>query len=169
MLGAAIWILDHIEDRFKLLQLLDDVDYEEDWSLSPIYDLNHDEDVIQAVVYILKHRYNGEKQILDADTEPGITGDAFHRLLDLVDPQAMRLTVAGVRSLFWKSVDCVFNAEYVIAQKFMDAVAAHDKMIDAYNAQVELACAAIDNFIKWEKQPKENLSFITCHSVNPVL
>lgn len=155
VLAAALWLLDNADDRFDLEKLLGEVPYTEDWMLPPFYDLNHTDDVIQAVVYILKHRHAGDRPILDENTEPGETGNAFLQLIDLVDPTSLRHAVATARSMFWKSLDCFFKAEYAIAEKFMETVATYNSAIDAYNAQVEPLCDAIRNFIKWKNAPKE--------------
>ena len=155
VLAAALWLLDNADDRFDLEKLLGEVSYTEDWMLPPFYDLNHTDDVIQAVVYILKHRHAGDRSILDENTEPGEAGNAFLQLIDLVDPSLLRHAVAAARSMFWKSLDCFFKAEYAIAEKFMETVAAYNRAIDAYNAQVEPLSNAIRDFIKWKNAPKE--------------
>ena len=155
VLAAAIWLLDSTVDRFALEKLLGEVPYIEDWTLPPFYDLNHTDDVIQVVVYILKHRHAGDRPILDENTEPGETGDVFLQLLDLMDPVWLRRAVAAARSMFWKSLDFFFKAEYAIAEKFMETVKAYNSAIDAYNARVEPLCDAIRDFIKWKNAPNE--------------
>lgn len=107
--GAALWLLDHAEDPFELQKLLSETESGEDPSLPPFFDLNHSGEAVQAVVYILKNRYAGDRSILDVNTDPGAAGDAFARLVEMMDPDELRDAVAAVRTLFRQSVDGLFS------------------------------------------------------------
>lgn len=173
--GAALWLLDRVEDRFELQKLLDETDKvepgdDEAENLAgesmgvksiaaeggenpPIFfDLNHSGEVVQAVVNIFRRRYGGRRSLLDVDTDPGAACDAFLRLMDLIDPDDLRDAVSAVRSLFWRSLDGLFQAEYALAGKFMEKVTEYNAVADRYNAQVDSMCDAIHAFIRREKE-----------------
>ena len=173
--GAALWLLDRVEDRFELQKLLDETDKvepgdDEAENLAgesmgvksiaaeggenpPIFfDLNHSGEVVQAVVNIFRRRYGGRRSLLDVDTDPGAACDAFLRLMDLIDPDDLRDAVSAVRSLFWRSLDGLFQAEYALAGKFMERVTEYNAVADRYNAQVDSMCDAIHAFIRREKE-----------------
>lgn len=166
--GAALWLLDHAEDPFELQKLLSETESGEDSSLPPFFDLNHSGEAVQAVVYILKNRYAGDRSILDVNTDPGAAGGAFARLVEMMDPDELRDAVADVRTLFRQSVDGLFHAEYVLAEKYTEAVAALNAAIDRYNAQVEPMCDMLSAFVKGERTHTPP-TVLRPYPANPVL
>lgn len=166
--GAALWMLDHAEAPFDLQKLLSETESGEDPSLPPFFDLNHSGEAVQAVVYILKNRYAGDRSILDVNTNPGAAGDAFAQLVEMMDPEELRDAVAAVRTLFWKSIDDFFRAEYVLAEKYTKAVTALNAAIDRYNAQVEPMCDMLNAFVKGERTHTQH-AVLKPYSANPVL
>ena len=166
--GAALWLLDHAEDPFELQKLLSETESGEDSSLPPFFDLNHSGEAVQAVVYILKNRYAGDRSILDVNTDPGAAGGAFARLVEMMDPDELRDAVADVRTLFRQSVDGLFHAEYVLAEKYTEAVAALNAAIDRYNAQVEPMCDMLSAFVKGERA-RTQPAVLKPYPANPVL
>ena len=136
VLGAAIWLLDVITDTDALLKILEQVDWKVDASLPQFFDIQHDEDVVHAVVYILKHRYATDRYVLDVDPEPGETHDAFLQLLDLINCEEMYFILSIVRKMFASSTDCFYNAEYVLADKTMESIKAYNACVDKYNAHM---------------------------------
>ena len=151
-LAAALWVLDNTTDRFDLECLLEEVDYKEDWTLPFYYDPNHTDPVIEAVIYILKNRYKNTKSFLDVDDGPGNTGEAFEKLLNLLDPARLRHAVATARAIFWKNVDAFFEAEYALADHFMEGVATYNNAVDLYNEQVDRAIREIKAFTTWKNR-----------------
>lgn len=166
--GAALWLLDHAEDPFELQKLLSETESGEDPSLPPFFDLNHSGEAVQAVVYILKNRYAGGRSILDVNTDPGTAGDAFARLVEMMDPDELRDAVAAVRTLFRQSVDGLFQSEYVLAEKYTEAVEALNAAIDRYNAQVEPMCDMLSAFVKGERTHVQP-AVLRPYPANPVL
>ena len=136
LLAASIWLLDHVKDYFELKNILSDVEWYEDWDLPYFYDLHYSEDIIQAVVHVLKNRTSSDRYILDVNPGRGSTADAFDKLLALVPPADLRRAVAHVRALFWSYVDQLYDIECALAVPYMKAVEKYDSFVDNYNENV---------------------------------
>ena len=149
-LGAALWILDNCP-LFELESLLQDVDYEDDWTLPYFYDLKHTDPVIQAVVYILQYRYKYLNNFLDLDDRPGDAGEAFAKLMELIDPAKLRHAVETTKSIFQKETDGFFDVAYVLAERFRNGVETHNKAVDVYNDEVDRATPMIKDFLDVRK------------------
>lgn len=155
VLGAAIWLLDNVEDRFQLIKVFDGIEVEDDFALPQFFDLQHDSEVIETATYVIKKRYAGEIPILTSKPEPGKTYDAFHQFLEQVEPQRLRRAIAALRSVFWKSMDCFFEAEYALGERAMKAIAEYNRGIDRHNKQIDVLSDAIDEVVKWREAPKK--------------
>ena len=136
LLAASLWLLDHIEDTFELKNILSDVDWFENWDLPYIYDLRYSEDIIQAVLFVLKNRTDSDRYILDVNPGRGPTADAFDKLLALIPPADLRRAIAHTRALFWNHVDQFYDIECALAESYMAAVDKFDRYVDSYNAKV---------------------------------
>ena len=149
-LGAALWILDNCS-LFDLENLLQDVDYEDDWTLPYLYDLRYPDAVIQAVVYILQYRYKYTNNFLDLDDRPGEAGEAFEKLMELIDPDKLRQAVETTKALFKKEIDGFFEVAHMLAEQFRDGVDVHNKAVDLYNDEVDRATPMIMDFLAFKK------------------
>lgn len=136
VLGAAIWLLDVVTDTDAMLKILEQVNWKVDMTLPHFFDIQHDEDVVHAVVYILKHRYATDRYVLDVDPEPGETHDVFLQLLDLINREDIYTILSAVRRMFSSSTDSFYNVEYVLADKTMEAINAYNACVDKYNAHM---------------------------------
>ena len=122
LLAAALWFMDHADDRYQLSEFLSGVDWREDWDLPYFYDLRFSEDMIFAAVFILQNRTASDRYILDVNPKRGETADAFDELLALIPPDDLRRAIAHTRALFWSHVDQFYDIESALAEPYMKAV-----------------------------------------------
>ena len=155
VLGAVLWLLDHVEDSFQVVKLFDGIESDEGEILPLHYDLQHDSEVIEIASYVIKNRYAGDDPLLTLNTEPGETYDVFHQFMDLVDSQTLRQAIASFRTFFWKSVDCFFEAEYALGKRAVKAIEKYNGCIDVFNKQVDVLTSAIEAFKKWRDAPNK--------------
>ena len=153
LLGAALWLLDNVDDFSDLNKLLGDVDWEENWELPYLYSPNYSEDIISAVHYVLENRTASERYILDLDPKPGLTADAFNALLDLVDPAVLRRAVAHTRALFWEYVDSFFDVEKALVNDYIASVDRYNAQVDKLNALIRQLVEALDHRFSMDKGP----------------
>jgi len=158
LLGAAIWLLDNVNDFWDLDDILADVDWEENWELPFLYSPNYSKDMISAVHYVLEHRTASKRYILDVEAKPGTTANAFNALLGLIDPADLRRAIAHTRTLFWEYVDRFFDVEKALVNDFAASVDKYNAQVDKLNRLIRQLVEGMDQRFSMNKGPSSSLS-----------
>ena len=111
-LGAAIWILDHIDGEISLPPAFEDI--------PDLYDPAHDDDLIRATVHLIRSRRDNM--------------DSFNALISRIPEEKRTAATAAFEDALWEWVDRLFDFVTPIAKRIGELVRVYNQCIDEFNA-----------------------------------
>jgi len=111
-LGAAIWILDHVEGEITLPPVFEDI--------PDLYDPAHDDDLLRATVHLIRNRRNDPED--------------FNALLSRIPEENRSAAAAAFEDALWEWVDHLFDFVKPIAKRIGELVRIYNQNIDEFNA-----------------------------------
>lgn len=104
MLGAAIWMLDHLKDADHLEDACELLPVETEAYMPDVYDTCYGFDVLAGMLKIIHERN-------DADTIASTSkpDSVFKKILDMIPDMDKKLAVADFKERFWNWADLYFQ------------------------------------------------------------
>ncbi len=132
-LGAAIWILDHVDGEISLPPCFEDI--------PDLYDPCHDDDLIRATVHLIRNRK-------DPDLEK-----EYDALISRIPEEAKAAAAKHFEEDFWIWTDHLFDFVKPLAEQIGKTVREANRLIDKYNEEIKIINSDMQDFDSRKPNP----------------